>query len=121
MSLTQTDLKIGANPVAKTASAVFELESTTKEFLMPCMPDVQMTAVATLANGLQVYNTTFNCVYACVTNTKTNKKLEYNGLTKTGINIQLGDALLKGKKRCATHVFNGSKLMAQSSKLKAQN
>jgi hypothetical protein len=42
------------------ASAVFEIESTTKGFLPPRMTTVQRDAISSPATGLQVYNTTTN-------------------------------------------------------------
>ena len=59
----QSDGKIGTNPGAKNASAVFELESVTKGFLMPRMTTVQLTAISAPATGLTVFNTTDSCVY----------------------------------------------------------
>jgi hypothetical protein len=59
----QTDAKIGNNPGAKNASAVLELESTTKGFLMPRMTTVQLTSISAPATGLTIFNTTDSCVY----------------------------------------------------------
>ena len=59
----QTDGKIGTNPGVKSASAVFELESTTKGFLMPRMTLVQLNAISAPATGLTVFNTADSCVY----------------------------------------------------------
>jgi hypothetical protein len=59
----QTDVKIGNNPGNKTASAVLELESTTKGFLLPRMTTGEMNAISTPANGLSIYNIETNCVY----------------------------------------------------------
>lgn len=54
-----------AIPTAPTASAIFELSSTTKGFLPPQMTTAQKNAIATPAAGLMVYDTTLNklCVY----------------------------------------------------------
>ena len=59
----QTDLKIGTTPGSISPSAVFEAASTTKGLLMPRMTTVQMNAVSSPANGLQIYNTTDGCIY----------------------------------------------------------
>ena len=47
------------------ASAVFQIDSTTKGFLPPRMTTAQINAIATPAEGLVVYNTTIShlCVY----------------------------------------------------------
>ena len=42
------------------ASAVFQIDSTTKGFLMPRQTTAQILLIATPAAGLQVYNTTLN-------------------------------------------------------------
>ena len=59
----QTDAKIGTNPGTKVPSAVLELESTTKGFLLPRMTAGQMNAIIAPANGLAVYNTDDNCTF----------------------------------------------------------
>ena len=51
--------KVGSNPNLIDASAVFEVESTTKGFLPPRMTQTEMNAIATPATGLLVYCT--NC------------------------------------------------------------
>jgi hypothetical protein len=43
------------------ASAILQADSTTKGFLMPRMTTTQINAIASPANGLEVYNTTLNC------------------------------------------------------------
>lgn len=59
----QTDVKIGTNPGNKTASAVLELESTTKGFLLPRMTTDQMKNIASPAEGLLIFNTEQSCVF----------------------------------------------------------
>ena len=59
----QTDSKVGTNPGAKTSSAVFELESTTKGLLLPRMTAAQMTAIASPVTGLMIFNTSDSCIY----------------------------------------------------------
>ena len=63
MSFAQTSDKIGDNPGNKHTSAVLELESTTKGFLLPRMSPSQMAAISNPALGLQIYNTTDSCIY----------------------------------------------------------
>jgi hypothetical protein len=55
---------IGTNATA-VASAALEIVSTTQGFLPPRMTTAQITAIASPANGLMVYNTTLNkiCVF----------------------------------------------------------
>ncbi len=59
----QTEDKIGDNPGNKQRSAVLELESTTKGFLLPRMTPAQMASISNPAVGLQIYNTTDSCIY----------------------------------------------------------
>jgi len=55
----QSTLKVGA-ATAQNASAVLDVESTTKGVLFPRMTTTQRNAIASPATGLQVYNTTTN-------------------------------------------------------------
>ena len=90
----QTDVKIGTNPGNKTASAVLELESTTKGFLLPRMTAVQMNAISSPTNGLAVYNTDQQCTFIYKGTTWVSLcDSATNGLTKTGSLISLGGAL----------------------------
>ena len=90
----QIDVKIGTNPGIKTPSAVLELESTTKGFLLPRMTEVQIKEIKEPAEGLMVYNLDQGCSYyfhsggwysACAEAS--------NGLTKSGNTILLGGVL----------------------------
>jgi hypothetical protein len=47
------------------SSAILELASTTRGFLLPRMTTTQINAISAPENGLEVYNTTINhkCVY----------------------------------------------------------
>ena len=90
----QTDVKIGLSPGNKTASAVLELESTTKGFLLPRMTAVQMNAISSPANGLAVYNTDVQCTFLYRGSTWVSLcDSATNGLTKSGSVISLGGAL----------------------------
>lgn len=92
--LAQTDVKIGNNPGNKTASAVLELESTTKGFLLPRMTAAQMGAISAPANGLAVYNTDQQCTFIYRgTSWVSLCDSATNGLTKSGSTISLGGAL----------------------------
>ena len=90
----QTDVKIGTSPGNKTPSAVLELESTTKGFLLPRMTAVQMNAISSPANGLAVYNTDVQCTFLYRGSTWVSLcDSATNGLTKSGSVISLGGAL----------------------------
>jgi hypothetical protein len=90
----QTDVKIGTNPGTKVPSAVLELESTTKGFLLPRMDATQMGLIASPATGLAVYNTTANCTFLYNGTTWVSLcESATNGLSKTGTTISLGGAL----------------------------
>ena len=54
----QTVQKVGNNSMTISPSAAFEVESTTKGFLLPRMTSVQMNAIASPADGLLLYCTT---------------------------------------------------------------
>lgn len=101
----QTDVKIGTNPGNKTASAVLELESTTKGFLLPRMTAVQMNAISSPANGLAVYNTDIQCTFLYRGSTWVSLcDSATNGLTKSGSVISLGGALTGATTITATAV-----------------
>ena len=53
-----TARKIGDNPLTIEQTAVLELESTSKGFIMPRMTEAQRDAITTPANGLMIFNTT---------------------------------------------------------------
>jgi hypothetical protein len=90
----QTDLKIGSNPGNKTSSAILELESTSKGFLLPRMNATQMGAIASPTNGLMVYNTDQQCAFVYRGSTWVSMcDSATNGLTKTGNVISLGGSL----------------------------
>jgi len=59
---TFAQVKVGNNPTTINASAVLEVESTTKGFLPPRMTQVQRDAIASPAQGLVIYNTTVPCL-----------------------------------------------------------
>jgi hypothetical protein len=77
----------GVNP-ASAASALFQVNSTTKGFLQPRMTTTQRDAIATPATGLSIYNTT------------TNTSDFYNGTSwiSGGINIYNSDGTLTGNR-----------------------
>jgi len=54
-------MSIGKGTSYADASATLELSSTTRGFLMPRMTTTQINAIASPANGLEVYNTTLAC------------------------------------------------------------
>ena len=90
----QTDVKIGTTPGNKTPSAVLELESTTKGFLLPRMTAAQMNAISSPANGLAVYNLDVQCTFLYRGSTWVSLcDSATNGLTKSGSVISLGGAL----------------------------
>jgi hypothetical protein len=57
---TRYPLTLGSDTKA-VASAQLEMVSTTQGFLMPRMTTAEINAIASPANGLQVYNTTLSC------------------------------------------------------------
>lgn len=57
--MAQSKLKIGSNAITIASSAVFEMESTTKGFLLPRMTIKQRAAIVSPATGLMVWCT--NC------------------------------------------------------------
>jgi hypothetical protein len=60
MFLQDGALAIGQGAVAADASAILELESTTKGLLLPRLTTVQRDAIGSAAEGLLIYNTTTN-------------------------------------------------------------
>ena len=59
---TFTQVKVGENPNNLNNSALFEMESTSKGFLPPRMTTIQRDAIQNPVLGLQIYNTTTNCM-----------------------------------------------------------
>jgi hypothetical protein len=59
----QTELKLGNNPGVIHPSAAFEIESATKGLLIPRLTTAEMTAIATPATGLMIFNTDLNCIH----------------------------------------------------------
>ena len=55
------NIKIGTTATA-TATAIFEIDSTTKGFLCPRMTTTQKNAITSPATGLMVYDTTLNLI-----------------------------------------------------------
>jgi hypothetical protein len=53
--------EVGIGDVTTYPSAIFVVSSTTRGFLPPRMTTTQINAIASPANGLEVYNTTLNC------------------------------------------------------------
>jgi hypothetical protein len=60
LNFMASGLTIGDNAV-NFASAILEVKSTTQGFLPPRMTTTQINAIASPANGLEVYNTTLAC------------------------------------------------------------
>lgn len=56
----QAQVKIGNNPTIINSSAVLELESTNKGFLLPRLETNQRDAIESPAKGLVIYNTSTN-------------------------------------------------------------
>ena len=54
--------QVGIGTQTPTASAVLEVASTTKGFLLPRLTDHQRSAISSPAQGLVIYNTTLSCV-----------------------------------------------------------
>jgi uncharacterized protein (TIGR02145 family) len=54
--------QVGIGNSSPNASAILDLSNTTKGFLMPRMSSAQRDAIANPAIGLQIYNTTTNCI-----------------------------------------------------------
>ena len=60
--ITDPQGDVGIGTVAPDPSAILELNSTTKGFLMPRMTEAQRNAIVAPATGLQVYNTDSNTI-----------------------------------------------------------
>ncbi|TAE68985.1 MAG: hypothetical protein EAZ85_13580, partial [Bacteroidetes bacterium] len=56
----EAQVKIGDNPTIINGSAILELESTNKGFLLPRLSSTQRDAIASPAKGLIIFNTTTN-------------------------------------------------------------
>lgn len=62
-SMMNAQNNVGIGTPTPHPSSILDLSSPDKGFLVPRMTNVQMNAIAAPANGLLVYNTTFNCLY----------------------------------------------------------
>jgi hypothetical protein len=60
-AVAQSALKLGNNSTVLNSSAVLELESTTKGFLLPRLTTAQRNTIVSPAVGLTIFNTTLNC------------------------------------------------------------
>jgi hypothetical protein len=60
-SVDGTRMCINVASGSHSESASFQIDSTTRGMLMPRMTTTQINAIASPANGLEVYNTTLNC------------------------------------------------------------
>lgn len=60
--LNTLNAQVGIGTTSPDASAVLDVESTSKGFLPPRMTTAQRDAIASPANGLTVYNTTLKCL-----------------------------------------------------------
>lgn len=58
-----SDGRIGIGTSAPHSSAILDVSSTSKGFLMPRMSNAAMNAIVSPSVGLQVYNTSFNQIY----------------------------------------------------------
>ena len=54
--------QVGIGTTTPNASAMLDVQSTTKGLLLPRLTTTQRDAIATPAAGLQIYNTTTNCI-----------------------------------------------------------
>ncbi len=94
-------IKIGDNPGNLDQSAVLELESTTKGFLLPRMTTAQRTAIATPTPGLTVYDLDAKCTYVYRAGTgwyslcSADSLTTSNGISLIGRDVQLGGTLTK--------------------------
>lgn len=57
-------VKISASPGLPDSSAILELESSNKGFLLPRMTSTERGQIVSPADGLQIYNTTKDCIEA---------------------------------------------------------
>jgi hypothetical protein len=73
--------KVGSNPTMIQSSAVLEIESTTKGFLLPRMTETEMNAITAPATGLIVYCTNCNPVGFMVYTNASWKKITGNAIT----------------------------------------
>lgn len=55
--------QIGIGTSSPSSSAQLEISATNKGVLFPRMTNAQMLAIASPANGLQIFNTNANCMY----------------------------------------------------------
>ena len=63
LSAFSQNIAINENGALPDASAILDVQSTTKGFLTPRMNDPQMNAIASPVNGLMIYNTTAHCLF----------------------------------------------------------
>ncbi|HLP19799.1 MAG TPA: hypothetical protein VK174_05835, partial [Chitinophagales bacterium] len=63
------------------ASAILELNNTSKGFLVPRMTTAERTAIAAPANGLLVFDVTANCFYYFTTATNWQSLCQASGVT----------------------------------------
>jgi hypothetical protein len=62
-SINEINAQQGIGVTNPNASAAWEINSTTKGILLPRLTTAQMTAIASPAAGLMIYNTDLNCIH----------------------------------------------------------
>lgn len=80
--------QIGIGTSTPGASAQLEIASTNKGVLFPRMTNAQMLAISTPANGLQVFNTTANCMYYYSGSQWLSTLNSYKVYANAGVNVQ---------------------------------
>ena len=81
--------QVGIGTSTPNASSKLDVVSTSKGVLIPRMSHTQMTAITSPATGLQVYNTTQNCIYTYNGSAWTTEKKYLGQFVNAGVTVQL--------------------------------
>lgn len=87
--------QIGIGTSTPSATAALDVVSTSKGVLVPRMTNAQMLNIGSPVDGLQVFNTTYNCIYTYSGNIWNSEKKFISRMVDKGDTVTLGNLMVK--------------------------